>query len=85
MPFGEFDLVAVRIPDPGAQAHTIGPLLERADEQNSFFFQNRAKLSKVAHVDTNVIVCQPYLSGSVLAGAFDQFEERRARLVTVPD
>jgi hypothetical protein len=27
--------------------HTVGPLLERADERTTFLFQDRAKLPKV--------------------------------------
>lgn len=64
MPFGQFELVAVRIADPGAQAHTVGSLLERADERNTFLFQDRAKLPKVTRVDTNVNVCGRYFTGA---------------------
>jgi len=40
MSFGELKLVTVRIMDPGAQAHPVGPLLERADERNTFLFNS---------------------------------------------
>jgi hypothetical protein len=42
VPFGQFELVAVRVPDPGAQAHPIGPLFERAEERNPLLFQDGA-------------------------------------------
>jgi hypothetical protein len=67
MPFGELELVAVRIADPGAQAHTIGPLFERADEGNSLFFEDRGELPEVARVDADVTICGCHLGGCVLA------------------
>ena len=49
------------------------------------FSRDRAKLPKVTRVDTNVNVCGRYFIRSVLADVFDQFEERLARFVTIPD
>jgi hypothetical protein len=66
-------------PDRGSQA--LKPI---PDERNTLLFQDRAKLPKVTRVDTNVNVCGRYFIRSVLADVFDQFEERLARLVTIP-
>ena len=52
MPFRQLELVTVRITDPRAKAHPIGPLLEWANERYAFLFKDVTELPKITDSGT---------------------------------
>ena len=85
MPFRQLELVTVRITDPRAEAHPVGPLLEWANESYAFLFKDGTELPKITGVDANVNICRCHLSWRSLTSVLNQFEERRARFIALPD